>query len=102
MYLVQLLLPLYDNDGTPLPARLYGQVRAELTERFGGVTAYMQAPASGLWQQEEGKVVRDELVVHEVMAEVLDTDWWRSYRKQLEARFKQEVVVIRAQSIRML
>lgn len=38
MYLVQLLLPLYDNDGHPFPAAAYAELRAELTERFGGLS----------------------------------------------------------------
>lgn len=102
MYLVQFLLPLYDNKGKQFAHALYAQVRYELTERFGGVTAYAQAPASGLWQQESGKVVHDELIVHEVMAETLDRDWWRSYRQRLEARFSQTSIVIRAHAVQML
>jgi hypothetical protein len=39
MYLVQILLPVYDNDGRPFPASSYADVRRELTERFGGLTA---------------------------------------------------------------
>ena len=41
-------------------------------------------------------------MVFEVMAPELDKAWWRRYRQELEARFRQEVVVIRAQSIRLL
>jgi len=102
MYLIQFLLPLYDNEGERFSQSSYAQVRAELTERFGGMTAYAQAPASGLWRQEEGEVMHDELVAHEVMAETLDSEWWRGYRQSLEARFRQESIVIRAHAIQML
>src|SRR4051812_2192906 len=50
MHLVQILLPLFDNDGTPLPSGEYAKVRHELMERFGGLTAHTQAPAEGVWK----------------------------------------------------
>src|SRR5687768_4274806 len=39
MHLIQILLPVYDNDGKSFPASRYADVRRELTERFGGLTA---------------------------------------------------------------
>jgi hypothetical protein len=91
MYLVQLLLPRYD-----------GTVTRELTERFGGVTAYNRAPAKGLWQPEPGKTVHDDIVVYEVMVEVLDQAWWADYRKALERRLNQQEIVVRAHEIQRL
>ena len=44
MKLVQIFLPLYDNNGQKFPARMYAAERATLVERFGGVTAYMRSP----------------------------------------------------------
>ena len=101
MQLIQILLPLYDNEGRRLPADLYGEVRSELTERFGGVTAFTHAPAEGLWK-DEGKVRKDDIIVLEVMADELDAPWWRDYRRVLEKRFRQDTVVVRAQEIRLL
>src|SRR4029078_11332648 len=43
MHLVQLLLPLYDNDGHRFDETAFAAVRQELTRRFGGVTAYMRS-----------------------------------------------------------
>ena len=40
MHLIQLFLPLYDNDGQAFAKPLFDTVRGELTERFGGVTAF--------------------------------------------------------------
>jgi hypothetical protein len=100
-HLVQILLPLYDNDGAAQPAAHFAAVRRELTERFGGFTAFTRAPAEGAWK-EGGEVARDDIVVVEVMAEALDETWWRDYRRGLEARFRQEAIVIRAQAIRLL
>ena len=42
MHLVQMLLPLYDNEGTRLAAAtLFDQAFDELTQEFGGVTAHV-------------------------------------------------------------
>ena len=102
MYLVQVLLPLYDNDGQLLPRELHIRVRVELAERFGGLTAYTRAPAEGLWQEGAAGTRRDDIVIYEVMTARLCVRWWRDYRGGLEARFKQEQVVVRAQQIRLL
>jgi hypothetical protein len=96
MYLVQLLLPLYDNAGRPFPAAAYTQLRSELTERFGGLTAYSRAPAEGVWD-DGGQRRRDDIVVYEVMVDAVDRAWWRSLRERLERKFAQEELVIRAQ-----
>jgi hypothetical protein len=96
MHLVQILLPLFDNEGRELPAGDRRRVRDELALRFGGVTAFTRAPAEGLWKGGEGRTSRDEIVVLEVMAADLDEAWWRAYREGLEARFRQEEVVVRA------
>ena len=102
MYLVQILLPLFDNDGQKLPQSAYQRVGTELTERFGGLTAFTRAPAEGLWKDESARTTRDEIVVFEVMAEELDRPWWHAYRHALEERFRQEVVVVRAQNVEQL
>jgi hypothetical protein len=98
-HLVQLLLPLYDRHGKPFPAGLYEHVEQELTGRFGGITAYARAPAKGLWAKSPGHTTRDDIVVYEVMVEELDSSWWSQYRLDLEQRFGQEELVVRAQQI---
>lgn len=97
MHLVQLLLPLFDPQGQPLPRATFEQVHRELVDRFGGLTAYSRAPAKGLWAEDGEGVVRDDIVVYEVMVEEeLDRGWWAAYRVQLEQRFRQDEVVVRA------
>ena len=95
MHLVQLLLPLRDNEGHPFPAAAFEEVLDLLTVRFGGVTAYLRSPAAGAWV-DEGRIDRDSVVMIEVMCETLDRDWWRDYRGELERRFRQDAVLIRA------
>lgn len=102
MYLVQVLLPLFDNAGLPFPAAHFRDVRHTLTARFGGMTAYTRAPAEGLWQDEGERTTRDDIVIYEVMTEALDEEWWQTWRAELEARFRQDRVVIRATSSRLL
>lgn len=98
MYLVEFLLPTFDNEGQRFPKSEFDRVRRELTERFGGVTAFLRSPAVGLWADDAGKVRRDDLAIFQVMADTLDRDWWRAYREQLELRFRQQEVVVRASS----
>ena len=102
MHLVQLLLPLKDQDGKPLPRSQYRKIREMLTERFGGLTAYTRAPAEGLWDVGDDEVALDDIVVYEVMVADLDRNWWRQYRAELEEAFDQEELVVRAQEIERL
>jgi hypothetical protein len=102
MHLVQFFLPLRDNAGQPFPREHFSGVRRELTERFGGVTAYLRAPAQGLWEDEEGDLCRDEVLLFEVMDPALDAAWWRGYRNRLEQRFSQDTVLLRATESRQL
>lgn len=95
MYLIQFLLPLRDNEHRPFARADFERVRAELTERFGGVTAFLQSPASGAWK-DEGETTHDELLLYEVMTDALDRAWWKGYRAELERRFRQEAIVVRA------
>jgi hypothetical protein len=101
MYLIQILLPLFDNEGAHFEPALYGQVRNELSDRFGGLTAYSRAPAEGRWT-DAGTTRHDDIIVMEVMTDGVDTEWWRAYRKSLEERFKQTVIVVRAQMVSLL
>lgn len=102
MHLVQLLLPLRDNEGAPFPREMLDGVRHHLTDRFGGVTAHLRAPATGAWKDDDGDVARDDVVILEVMAEELDRAWWAKYRGELESRFRQDEIVIRATPIERL
>ena len=95
MFLIEILLPLYDNEGRRFGAEEFDRVRDELAARFGGVTAFRRAPAEGVWK-EGGETSLDRVVVFEVMADALERDWWREYRAGLERRFRQEKMVVRA------
>ena len=102
MHLVQILLPVYRNDGQRMERSVLDGVAQELSERFGGVTLYARGPATGLWKEDSGKTARDDIVVCEIMVETLDTDWWQRYRQHLEQVFAQQELLIRAQQIQRL
>lgn len=101
MHLIQILLPLYDNHGQALPAALHAEVKAALTEKFGGLTAYVRSPAEGRWK-DAGTETRDDIVIYEVMVSEVDEGWWQRCRSALEASFRQEEVIIRALPMRRL
>jgi hypothetical protein len=94
MYLLQILQPRADNEGRPFAHEDFERVKDELASRFEGVTAYLQAPAEGLWRQ-GSKSSRDDIVIFEVMTDEIDLADWRSRRTELERRFRQDKIVVR-------
>ena len=94
MQLVQILLPRADNTGRRFPREDFDRVKQELASHFEGVTAYLHAPAEGLWRQ-GSESDNDEIVIFEVMVEEIDTSDWRNRRAEFERRFRQDKVIIR-------
>jgi hypothetical protein len=99
--LIRIYLPLRDNSGQLLDPALLKNVERELSDRFGGVTAHLEAPASGLWV-DDGTMHADEVVVFEVMVEGADRAWWSAYRSDLERRFVQKSVLMVMQDVERL
>ncbi len=102
MHLIQLLLPLHDNDKRLFSREEFDRVSDELAKRFGGITAFRRSPAEGVWREGQEDVSRDEVVIFEVMTERLNRKWWSGYRKELEKRFRQEELVIRVTQVELL
>lgn len=97
MHLVQILIPVFDNTGQRFEQALFEEVRTQLIERFGGLTAFVQSPALGLWKDtESGTTTQDAMILIEVMSDTLDQAWWAAYRHDLEGGFRQDEIVIRA------
>lgn len=101
MQLIEILLPLYDNQGQPFPEELFTRVRNELAERFGGLTVFSRAPAQGLWTN-AGETRHDDIAVFEVMTREIDPAWWAAYRQGLEQTFRQQEIVVRAHAVLLL
>ncbi len=99
--MIQLLLPLYDEMGRPFPKRFFTAIDKTLIKEFGDVTAYVRSPAVGSWK-EEGVVVKDNMIVYEVMVSKIDRSFWDKYKKQLQDQFKQKELVILQTEIGLL
>jgi hypothetical protein len=102
MHSIQILLPLYNNEGEAIDKNVFIKIRKGLTEKFGGITVYTRAPAIGFWKENESNTVKDEIIIYEIMAGDLDTAWWQSYRSSLEELFEQDKIIIRAWEIQLL
>lgn len=102
MYVIRILLPLRNNDGTPFPRSEYDAVSKQLTQQFGGVTAFLRAPAKGVWQDDEGEINTDDIVIFEVLSDSLHRPWWGDYRAALERVFAQQEVIVRAHEVCIL
>jgi hypothetical protein len=101
MHLIEIFLPVNDNEGRKQPVELFTQVRQELVDQFGGLTAFTRSPAKGLWDNGGNGRHEDDIVIYEVMTEVVDPGWWRNYKAELERRFKQEELMIRSQQVEL-
>jgi hypothetical protein len=102
VYLIQILLPLYDNAGRHLPKHIFEQTSRALANRHGGVTTYTRSPAVGLWSGRSSRLKRDDIVVYEVMTSAINRKLWARRRKAWEAAFRQETILIRATRYRQL
>ena len=102
MHLIQILLPLYDNEQNLFPSTYFTSTRQELTDKFGGITTYSRAPATGLWKENEAKTVKDDITIYEVEAEAVDGVWWQQYKEKLKQKFQQDEIMIRAWKTEML
>jgi hypothetical protein len=101
MYMARFYLPLRDNEGEAFPPSMFSGVEAELSSRFGGVTAHLEAPASGLWR-EEGRTHVDEVVIFEVICDAADRGWWHVYRTRLERDFRQKRILLTLQQVEVI
>lgn len=77
MQLVQILLPVTDNDGRALPEAVLRRIRGT----GGAVWRLTSVP---LRRGFDGRRQKDEIVIVEVMTEALAKDWWRAFGKRLE------------------
>ena len=96
MYVVEVFLPFTSNEDDAFSRTHFEQVKLELTERWGGVTAFIRSPAEGVWKESNAVMSYDQIIIIEVMVETLDRVWWITYRHELKHRFHQDEILIRA------
>src|ERR1051326_1340255 len=94
MHLIQILLPIYDNEGHEFPHEMSRSIVDELVSRFSGLTAFTRAPAEGFWVPQGDEAKRDDIIVFEVMTDKIDKKWWAQYRGKLETLLPQKSIVI--------
>lgn len=92
---MQILLPLRDNRGKRLPRSLFDNLVEELSEKFGGATAYSRSPAQGHWSK-GARAKTEDVIIIEVMVEKANPIWWSELRHRLEEQFRQETVLLRS------
>ena len=95
MFLIQILIPLTDNEGKKFSSEKLSSLKDILIKKFGGLTVFSQAPAVGLWEKTKKEVLRDQIVVFEIMTKKKKYNWWKDFRKWLEKEFEQDFIVIR-------
>jgi hypothetical protein len=100
--LIQIFLPVKDNNGRAFSHALFEVVESQLTHQFGGMTAFTRSPGEGLWKDGTQGVYRDDIVILEVITSTLDPEWWQSYRKDLQRLFQQNTILIRSSEIEVL
>jgi hypothetical protein len=102
MYLIQILLPLYDNRGRRLPNTLFDDTSRALAKSHGGVTIYTRSPAIGLWNSRGSELKKDEIIGYEVVTPDWRPKLWKNRRKKWEVAFRQDSIPIRASRCQQL
>jgi len=100
--LIQIFLPVRDEDGKDFSKRLWKNLNDKLTKTFGGLTIYSRAPATGLWNDGEGNRVKDEMIVYEVLTDIIDESYWKSLKDELQRKLRQEEILILVSDINRL
>ncbi|RYU91743.1 hypothetical protein [Emticicia agri] len=103
MYLIEMLLPLTDNQKKVFKSEYFEQVQHRLTEKFGGLTAFTKNPAEGLWKKSKNtKPQHDEIIIFEVITDTFDKSWWQLYKEELKRIFQQKDIVIKVLPIELV
>ncbi len=103
MYLTEILLPLADNKHKAFKSEYFVAVEKQLTEKFGGLTAFTRTPAEGLWKNNKSsKTYRDDIIIFEVLSPEFDKTWWLHYKEELKTTFQQKEIIIRVMKVRMV
>ena len=97
-----ILLPLFYNDGTPVPVDLITRTEDELLEFFGGVSTDT-ARVRGKWVS-EGTLYEDLLLRITVACAgtTAQREFVRELKQALKSRFQQEDVWVTVQQVEII
>lgn len=93
MIIVELYIPLADNDGRTFGADHHAAFEQVLTARFGGATR-LPGSASGIWS-DSGRTYRDDLVIYAVAVRSLLDGAVREAAEVAKAHYAQEAIFVR-------
>ena len=100
VHLVQIFLPTHINDQQSALA-IDREVKL-LADEFGGATAFVNSPASGMWTDDDRHHQKDVVILIEIMAPIWDAVWWSAHKRDLELIFDQEKILIRRTACEIL
>ncbi|MFZ0512624.1 MAG: hypothetical protein WAM14_13530 [Candidatus Nitrosopolaris sp.] len=91
---VEILLPLFDNEGNAIDKSKFFETRKELVTEFKACT--FLGPTQGMWIDNEEKEYNDIHCGFYVMAPNTEksTNFFKNYKETLKKRFKQLDVLI--------
>jgi hypothetical protein len=75
-------------------------VNSELKDKFGGFTVYSRSPAEGIWKEDGGDTISDQVLVYEVLTHNADNNYFKELRPRLEKRFEQTEILILLSQVR--
>ena len=96
MFLIELFVPLAKPQGGSIDQAVFDRIKQQLAERFGGVTAFVQAPAEGVWKSPSEETIEDRVAILQVMMKEIDVNWWREFRTTLEQELDQDEILVRS------
>ena len=106
-YQVEILLPVFYNDGREIEFEKFAATATELFAKFGGLRetpAENPPPFAGLWQ-DSGQVYSDRLrtLLIETTCDRRLFRWLYGYKRKLEGRFEQvEIYITVTEILRVL
>jgi hypothetical protein len=90
----ELYLPLFFNDGSPIPDDLVEDIGERLLEQFGGCTFFPQ-PNKGMWRMAD-VVYHDAIVIYRVLTPKVRAArrFFRELKQELMQELQQEAILI--------
>ena len=90
----ELYVPLFLNDGTPVPDEFIDRLGERLLDQFGGCTFFPQ-PNKGQWKM-GGVVFRDDVVIFRVLTKPVRAArrFFRDLKRELMGDLQQETILI--------
>jgi len=97
-----IFVPLYYNDGSPIEAKKFRDLRTRLLEYFNGVT-YFPQPNEGYWRA-GGVTYRDQIVIYRVVADKARParTFLKRLKEDLKRVFRQEEIFLVERDVNIL